>query len=88
MAFSGVIAAFRDPGKDNLLSPSEGTAFSGVVAALRDPSIKVLRGDRSPSSHGGLWDVEADKSAAPALLEDREDSIPDRAALHEYFTRL
>jgi phospholipase C len=55
LAFTGVVAVFRDPGTD-VAPPAAGSAFSGVVADLRDPRMQELRGPRSPGFGDGILD--------------------------------
>jgi phospholipase C len=64
LAFTGVVAALRDPGHVVAGIPAEGAAFAGVVAAHRDPTTADLPQHPVPILGGGLPDGEP---AAPWL---------------------
>jgi phospholipase C len=86
LAFTGVVAVFRDPGTD-VAPPAAGSAFSGVVADLRDPRIQELRGQRWPGLDSAVTDSSAALAVLPALDPGPELAF-DRATVQEYFTRL
>jgi phospholipase C len=86
LAFSGVVAVFRDPGTD-VAPPVAGSAFSGVVADLRDPRIQELRGQMWPGLASDVTDPSAALAVLPALEPGPELAF-DRATVQEYFARL